>query len=90
MYDPLIELMSNYTQKTLQTAFFSDEKMFKMEKLYNSHNEVVYDPKEMRKVEVPKERLFYDIEAFPKQAMASAMTSKAGKTSIFLLNRIQR
>ena len=82
--------MSNYTQKTLQTAFFSDEKMFKMEKLYNSHNEVVYDPKEMRKVEVPKERLFYDIEAFPKQAMASATTSKAGKTSIFLLNRIQR
>ena len=81
--------MSNYTQKTLQTAFFSDEKIF-VKKLYNSHNELVYIPKEMRKIEVPKERLLCDIEAFPKQAMVSAATSKAGKNSIFLLNRIQR
>ena len=33
-------LLSNFTQKTLQTAFLSDEKIFKVKKLYNSHNDV--------------------------------------------------
>ena len=38
-----------YTQKTLETAFFCDEKTFKMKQLYNSHNDVVYVLKKMRK-----------------------------------------
>ena len=33
-------LLSNFTQKTLQTAFLSDEKIFKVKKFYNSHNDV--------------------------------------------------
>ena len=32
-------LLSNFTQKTL-AAFLSDEKIFKVKKLYNSHNDV--------------------------------------------------
>ena len=51
----LRKLLSSFTQKTLQTAFFSDEKIFKVEKLYKSHpyNDVVYVLKKIRKVAVP-------------------------------------
>ena len=79
------KLLSNFTQKTLQTAFFSDEKIFNVKKLYNSHNDVVYVSKSIRKVELPEERLFCEIEAFPKQIMVSVEMSKVGKTSIFFL-----
>ena len=74
------KLLSNFTQKTLQTAFFSHENIFKVKKLYNAHNDVVYVPKKMRNVEVPEE--FGETEAFPKQIMVSVVISKVGKTSI--------
>ena len=51
---------------------------------------MVYVLKKMRKVEMPEERLLYETEAFPKQIMVSVAISKAAKTSIFLLNRIQK
>ena len=38
-------LLSKYTQKALQTPFFSKEKIFKVKQLYNSHKYVVYIPK---------------------------------------------
>ena len=37
----LRKLLSKYTQKTLQTAFFGDEMIFKGKLLYNSHNIVL-------------------------------------------------
>ena len=77
------KLLSKYTQKTIQTAFFSGEKIFKVNQLYNSHKDVVYVPKKMRKVELPEEILFCETEAFSKQIMVSVAISKAGKTSIF-------
>ena len=61
------EILSKNNQKTLETPFFSDKKIFKVKQLYNSHNNVVYVPKRMRKVEAPEERLFCEIEALPKQ-----------------------
>ena len=79
------KVLSNFTQKTLQTAFFSDEKIFNVKKLYNSHNDVVHVPKSMWKVELPQERLFCETEAFPKQIMVSVEMSKVGKTSIFFV-----
>ena len=50
------KLLSKYNQKTLQTAFFIDEKIFTVKQPYNSHNNVVYVQKKMRKEEVLKER----------------------------------
>ena len=52
--------------ETLKTIFFSDEKKVKVTQLYNSHNELVYAPQKMRKIEVPEERLFWETEAFFK------------------------
>ena len=42
------KLLSMYTQKKLQTAFFSGEKIFKLKQLYNSHNDVLNVLKEMK------------------------------------------
>ena len=69
--------------ETLKTIFFSDEKKVKVTQLYNSHNELVYAPQKMRKIELPEERLFWETEAFSKQIMVSVAIPKAGKTSIF-------
>ena len=81
------KLLSKYTQKALQTAIFTDEKIFKkiskVKQLHNSHNDMVYVPKKMRKVEVTEERLFCENETFPKEMMVFVAISATGKTSIF-------
>ena len=41
-------LLTVYTRKVLETAFFSDEKIFKIYRLYNSQNDGVYAPKTRR------------------------------------------
>ena len=58
---------------------FSDERILKMKKFCNSHNNVVYVRKKMKKVEVPDEILFYKTEAFPKEKLVSVEIWKAGK-----------
>ena len=63
MHDPLKKATVKAYSKR---AFFSDEQIFKVKQLYNSHNDVVYVPKKMRKVEVPEERLYCKMEDFPK------------------------
>ena len=42
-----------------------------MKKFCNSHNNVVYVRKKMKKVEVPDEIVFYKTEAFPKEKLVS-------------------
>ena len=72
------KLLSKNIQKTLQSVFFSDKKIFKVKQLFNSYNDVVYVKRKMGKVDVPEERLFCETEAFPKQIMVSVVVSKAG------------
>ena len=79
------KLLSTNNQKTLKTGFFSDQKIFKVKQLYNPHNDVVYLLKKIRKVEVPEERFFSEIEAFSKQIIVSVAILKT-----MLWNRIQR
>ena len=40
--------------------------LFKVKQLYSSDNDLVYVPKKITRVEAPEERLFCEIEAFPK------------------------
>ena len=65
------KLLSTNNQKTLQTGFFRDQKIFKVKQLYNPHNDAVYLLKKIRQVEVPEERFFNEIEAFSKQIIVS-------------------
>ena len=44
-------------------------------------------PKKMRKVEVQRERLFCEIEAFLKKTIVSVTILKASKTSNFFLTK---
>ena len=80
------KLLSKYTQNTLQAAFSIDEKIFKVKQWYNSHNNVVYVLKKMRKVDVPEEKLICKIKVFFKQIINNKSKMQ---TSTFLLNRIQ-
>lgn len=75
------KILSKYIQKKLQIVFHSHEKLLKAKQLYNSQNNVVYVPKKMRKLEVPEERLFCKIEAFPTQIMVSVAILKAGEST---------
>ena len=51
-----------------------------VKQLYNSHNDLIHVLWKMREIEVPEERLFCEIEDFPKQIIVSVVISKTGKT----------
>ena len=51
-----------------------------VKQLYNSHNDLIHVLWKMREVEVPEERLFCEIEDFPKEIIVSVVISKTGKT----------
>ena len=79
-------LLSTYTRTVLQTAFFSDEKIFKVRQLYNVQNHRVYAPKSQKKADIDEERLLCEQAGFPESIMVSAAVSKAGKTPIFFVD----
>ena len=72
--------------KALDSAFFSDEKIFKVNQLYNRKNDVVYAPKRIKMSEVSEERILREQAGFPKKVMVSVGISKAGKTSILFVD----
>ena len=78
-------LLSKYTQKTLQIAFFSDKNIFMVKQFYELHNDGVHAPKKMRKVQVLDETLFCKISELLKKITVSVATSKTGKTSNFFV-----
>ena len=59
-------LLEIFTKKKLETAFFSDKKIFKVKQQYNTKN-VFYVPKGTLKKDVPDERLHCEQIGFPKQ-----------------------
>lgn len=79
-------LLRLYTRDVLKTAFFSDEKIFKVKQHYNSQNDVCYISKKMKKSDVPDERLNCEQKTFPQKIMVSVAVSKAGKTRLFFVD----
>ena len=82
-------LLSKYMRKVFETAFFSDEKIFKVNQLYISKNDVVYGSKKQKKSEISEERIFREHQGFPEKVMVSVAISKAGKTSIIFVEEGQ-
>ena len=74
-----------YSKNVLETAFFSDEKIFKVKKLYNTKNDVVYASKRLKKSEISEERIIREQQGFPEKVMVSVGISKAGKTSVIFV-----
>ena len=78
-------MLNIFTRKVLETAFFSDEKIFKVKQQYNRKNDVFYVPKTTKKRDVPGERLNREQSGFPQKVMVSLAISKAGKTSVLFV-----
>lgn len=76
----LIKIFS--PSEALETVFFSDEKIFKVQQLYNQQNDRLYVPKGTDKSSIDPSRLFVERTGFPKYLKVSVGVSKLGKTKL--------
>ena len=79
-------LLRDFTKQVLETAFFSDEKIFKVTQLLNVQNDRTYAPCAYKKSAIKNKRLYVERSGFPMSLMVFVAVSKVGKSSIFLLN----
>ena len=73
-------LLRVFTKQVSETAFFSDEKIFKVIQLLNVQNDRTYAPSAYKKSTIENKRLYVERSGFP---MVSVAVSKVGKSSIF-------
>ena len=78
-------LLRVFTKQVLETAFFSDEKIFKVTKLLNVQNDCTYAPSAHKKSTIENKRLYVERSGFPMSLMVSVAVSKVGKSSIFFV-----
>ena len=76
-------LLRVFTNQVLETAFFSDEKIFKVTQLLNVQNDRTYAPSAYKKSTIENKRLYVERSGFPMNLMVSVAVSKLGKLSIF-------
>ena len=69
-------LLRVFTKQSLETAFFSDEKNFKVTELLNVQND---------QSTIENKRLYVERSGFPISLMVSVAVSKVGKLSIFFV-----
>ena len=72
-------------KQVLETAFFSDEKIFKVTQLLNVQIDRTYAPSAYKKSTIEKKRLYEERSGFPTSLMVSVAISKVGKPSIFFV-----
>ena len=78
-------LIRVFTKQVLETAFFSDEKIFKVTQLLNVRNDRTYAPSAYKKSTTENKRLYVERSGFPMSLMVSVAVSKVGKSSIFFV-----
>ena len=78
-------LLRVFTKQVLETAFFSDEKIFKVTQLLNVQNDRTYAPSAYKKSIIKNKRLYVERSGFPMSLMVSVAVSKVGKSSIFFV-----
>ena len=78
-------LLRVFTKQVLETAFFSDEKIFKVTQLLNVQNDRTYAPSAYKKSTIENKRLYVERSGFPISLMVSVAVSKVGKSSIFFV-----
>ena len=78
-------LLRTVTPAILLRTFFSDEKIFTVEGVFNRQNDVVYS-RAATKADVDEERIHHGKSAFPKALMVSAAVSTLGKTSLYIID----
>ena len=83
-------LLRDFTKQVLETAFFSDEKIFKVTQLLNVQNDRTYAPSAYKKSTIANKRLYVKRSGFPMSLMVSVAVSKVGKSSIFFVEPGQK
>ena len=78
-------LLRVFTKQVLETAFFSDEKIFKVTQLLNVQNDRTYAPSAYKKSTIENKRLYVERSGFPMSLIVSVAVSKFGKSSIFFV-----
>ena len=78
-------LLRVFTKQVLETALFSDEKIFKVTQLLNVQNDRTYAPSVYKKSTIENKRLYVERSGFPMSLMVSVAVSKVGKSSIFFV-----
>ena len=79
-------LLRVFTKQILETAFFSDEKIFKVTQLLNVQNyHRTYAPSAYKKSTIENKRLYVERSGFPMSLMVSVAVSKVGKSSTFFV-----
>ena len=78
-------LLRVFTKQVLETAFFSDEKIFKVTQLLNAQNDRTYAPSAYKKPTIENKRLYVERSGFLMSLMVSVAVSKVGKSSIFFV-----
>ena len=78
-------LLRVFTKQVLETAFFSDKKIFKVTQMLNVQNDHTYAPSAYKKSTIENKRLYVECSGFPMSLMVSVAVSKAGKSSIFFV-----
>ena len=80
-------LLRVFTKQVLETAFFSDEKIFKVTQLLNVQNDrtYAYALSVYKKSTIENKRLCVERRGFPMSLMVSVAVSKVGKSSIFFV-----
>ena len=78
-------LLRVFTKQVLETAFFSDEKIFKVTQLRNVQNDRNYAPSACKKSTIENKRLYVERSGIPMSLMVSVAVSKVGKSSIFFV-----
>ena len=79
-------MLKIFSSKVLETAFFSDEKLFQVKQQYKTENDVLYVPKTAKKRDIPDERINREQSGFPQKVMLSVAISKAGKTLVLFVD----
>ena len=74
-----------FTKQVFETAFFSDEKIFKVTQLLNVQNDCTYAPSASKKSTIENKRFYVERSGFAMSLMVSVAVSKIGKSSIFFV-----
>ena len=78
-------LLCVFTKQVLETAFFSDEKIFKVAQLLNVQNDCTYAPSAYKKSTIENKHLYMIHSGFPMSFMVFVVVSKVGKSSLFFV-----
>ena len=69
-------LLRVFTKQVLETAFFSDEKIFKVTQLLNRQNDRTYAPSAYKKSTIENKRLYVERSGFPMSLMVYVAIQK--------------